>query len=106
MQREAMKKLKEQLAQSKTSADDTQHENQKTPKAKELDNKASKIKNGSKIPNESKEQVSEVKKLPYTPGVVLKFLCQNGETNKAELRVNAFVAMVFFLHSLLGKNEN
>lgn len=96
MQREAMKKLKEQLSQSKPSADDTQHENQQTTQAKDLDNEALKIKNGSKIPKESKEQVSEVKKLPYTPGVVLKFLCQNGETNKAELRVNVFVAMVFF----------
>lgn len=96
MQREAMKKLKEQLSQSKPSADDTQRENQQTTQAKDLDNEALKIKNGSKIPKESKEQVSEVKKLPYTPGVVLKFLCQNGETNKAELRVNVFVAMVFF----------
>lgn len=86
MQREAMKKLKEQLSQSKPSADDTQHENQQATQAKDLDNEALEIKNGSKIPKESKEQVSEVKKLPYTPGVVLKFLCQNGETNKAELR--------------------
>ena len=102
MQREAMKKLKEQLSQSKPSVDHTQHEDQQTTQAKDLDNEASKIKNGSKIPNKSKEQVSEVKKLPYTPGVVLKFLCQNGETNKAELRVSVFVA-IFFLRGLLGK---
>ena len=87
-QREAMNNLKKQLEQSKPSVGNSLPETREKKKSQGLDDDALKGKNQNKIPNKSQEQIPEAKKLPYTPGVVLKFLCQNGETTMTDLRVS------------------
>lgn len=80
MQREAMNKLKKQL-QEKSSADGNKTEEQEYVKLPQNGTtKGRDIKS-----NESKQ--ADIQKLPYTPGVVLKFYCKGSGLTKRELRV-------------------
>ena len=75
-----MNKLKKQL-QEKSSADGNKTEEQKYFKPPQ--NGATK---GRDIKSNEPEQ-ADIKKLPYTPGVVLKFYCKGSGMTKRELRV-------------------
>lgn len=105
-QREAMNNLKKQLEQSKPSVGNSLPETREKKKSQGLDDDALKGKNQNKIPNKSQEQIPEAKKLPYTPGVVLKFLCQNGETTMTDLRAMfTSHAPVAYLDFMAGSSE-
>ncbi|KAM7438927.1 La-related protein 7 [Porites harrisoni] len=79
LQREAMNKLKKQL-QEKSSADGNKTEEQKYVKPPQ--NGTTK---GRDIKSNEPKQ-TDIKKLPYTPGVVLKFYCKGSGLTKRELR--------------------
>lgn len=80
MQREAMNKLKKQL-QEKSSADGNKTEEQKYVKPPQ--NGTTK---GRDIKSNEPKQ-ADIKQLPHTPGVVLKFYCKGSGLTKRELRV-------------------
>ncbi|KAL9957934.1 hypothetical protein ACROYT_G034892 [Oculina patagonica] len=81
LQREAMNNLKKQLHE-KSSVDPSQAGNQAPTQSKEQAASSNK-----KDQNKSSQKDSgAVKELPYTPGVVLKFHCQNLGVTKKELR--------------------
>ena len=84
-----MNKLKKQL-QEKSSADGNKTEEQKYVKPPQnCSAEGRDIKS-----NEPKH--ADIKKLPYTPGVVLKFFCKGSGMTKRELRVcTIFVCTVF-----------
>ena len=95
-----MNKLKKQL-QEKSSADGNKTEEQKYVKPPQ--NGTTK---GRDIKSNEPKQ-ADIKTLPYTPGVVLKFYCKGSGLSKRELRVcgTIFVFTVcsrdftFFFHS-------
>jgi len=80
-----MNNLKKAL-QANSSADTNQQENQGKTQSQGDDAPALKEKNKSKIIRDPQEQSADVKKLPYTPGVVLKFHCKGHGVTKKELR--------------------
>lgn len=85
LQREAMNNLKKQL-QTKSTSNINQEENQENGQSQVVDAAASKGKSTNQITIEAQEQRVGVKKLPYEPGVVLKFYRQNLDTTKTDLR--------------------
>ena len=90
-----MKNLKKQL-QEKSSAETNEEENQDNRRSQDLDTASSREKNKSKIPKGQKQSV-EVERLPYIPGVVLKFHCQGHGITKKELRVGTIFDSFPFL---------
>lgn len=94
LQREAMNNLKKQL-QTKSISNINQEENQENGQSQVADAAASKRKSKNQIAIEAQEQRVEVKKLPYEPGVVLKFYRQNLDTTKTDLRVS--ITFAFFI---------
>lgn len=77
-----MNNLKKQLHE-KSSVDPSQAENQARTQSQEQAASSNK-KNQNKS---SQKDSGTVKELPYTPGVLLKFHCQNQGVTKKELRV-------------------
>lgn len=94
LQREAMNNLKKQL-QTKSTSNINQEENQENGQSQVVDTAASKGKSTNQISIEAQEQRVGVKKLPYEPGVVLKFYRQNLDTTKTDLRVS--ITFAFFI---------
>ena len=95
-----MNNLKKQL-QAKSSADTNEQENQGKTQSQGDDAPAVKEKNKSKIIRDPQEQSADVKKLPYTPGVVLKFHCKGHGLTKKELRVSTIYYFDLFAVRIL-----
>lgn len=75
-----MNKLKKQL-QEKSSADGNKTEEQKHVKPPQNGTTT-----GTDVKSNEPKQ-ADINKLPYTPGVVLKFYCKGSGMTKRELRV-------------------
>ena len=89
-----MNNLKKQL-QAKCTADTNQNKDQGNGGSQNLGAATVEDKNKSAKSQNSEVQSAGVKKLPYTPGVVLKFHCKGLSMTKKELRV-----CTIFFHSL------
>lgn len=85
LQREAMNNLKKQL-QAKSTADTNQNKDQGNRGSQNLGAATVEDKNKSAKSQNSEVQSAGVTKLPYTPGVVLKFHCKGLSMTKKELR--------------------